>query len=132
MAKISEEEKIKRKYNRRVHLANERTFLAWIRTSIAIMAFGFIVEKFALFLKQIHVFFGKEPQLSTHGYSSYLGIFLIILGASMGVLSFIRYKKVEKQIDEDIYEPSLILDLLLILSLIAVAMFLIIYLFHSI
>jgi len=34
--------------NRRVHLANERTFLAWIRTSIGIMAFGFVVEKFGL------------------------------------------------------------------------------------
>ena len=36
--------------NRRVHMANERTFLAWIRTSIGIMAFGFVVEKFALFM----------------------------------------------------------------------------------
>jgi len=39
--------------NRRVHMANERTFLAWIRTSIAIMAFGFVVEKFGLFLRQV-------------------------------------------------------------------------------
>lgn len=34
------------------HMANERTFLAWIRTSIGIMAFGFVVEKFVLFIKQ--------------------------------------------------------------------------------
>jgi putative membrane protein len=34
-------------------MANERTFLAWIRTSIAIMAFGFVVEKFGLFLRQV-------------------------------------------------------------------------------
>lgn len=33
-----------RKKNTRVHLANERTFLSWIRTSIGIMAFGFVVE----------------------------------------------------------------------------------------
>ena len=33
------------------HAANERTFLAWVRTSIAIMAFGFLVEKFDLFLE---------------------------------------------------------------------------------
>lgn len=38
-------------HNRRVHLANERTFLAWIRTSIGIMAFGFAFEKFALFVR---------------------------------------------------------------------------------
>ena len=33
------------------HSANERTFLAWVRTAIAVMAFGFIVEKFDLFLE---------------------------------------------------------------------------------
>ena len=35
------------------HMANERTFLAWIRTSIGIMAFGFVVEKFALFIDKL-------------------------------------------------------------------------------
>ena len=35
--------------NCREHLANERTFLAWVRTSIAIIAFGFVIEKFSLF-----------------------------------------------------------------------------------
>ena len=39
------------------HLANERTFLAWIRTSIGIMAFGFVVQKFALFMRQVSLFF---------------------------------------------------------------------------
>ncbi len=47
-------------HNRRVHMANERTFLAWIRTSIAIMAFGFVVEKFSLFVKQMGYYLGKE------------------------------------------------------------------------
>ena len=50
------EKKAKKPHNRRVHLANERTFLAWIRTSIALMAFGFVVEKFALFLKEAEYF----------------------------------------------------------------------------
>jgi len=50
----------------------------------------------------------------------------------MGVLSFIRYKKVEKQIDADIYHPSLILDILLTLSVLAIGIFLVIYLIHSI
>jgi putative membrane protein len=35
------------------HAANERTFLAWVRTAIAIMAFGFVVTKFDLFLKVV-------------------------------------------------------------------------------
>ena len=43
-------EKIKSQGSAGDHLANERTFLAWIRTSIGIMAFGFVVVKFSLFL----------------------------------------------------------------------------------
>ena len=54
-----EEKKTDRPQNRRVHLANERTFLAWIRTSIAMMAFGFVVEKFALFVKEAEYFLMK-------------------------------------------------------------------------
>ncbi len=113
-------------------MANERTFLAWIRTSIGIMAFGFVVEKFALFLKQISYLLGREISVPSRGYSSVFGIFLVALGALMGVLAFIRYKKVERQIDEDTYQPSLILDLLLTISVLAVGIFLVIYLVHSI
>ena len=118
--------------NRRVHMANERTFLAWIRTSIGIMAFGFVVEKFALFLKQISYLMGKEVAPPPPGYSSIFGIFLVALGALMGILSFIRYKKVEKQIDEDTYQPSLILDIMLVLAVLVIGIFLVTYLVHSI
>lgn len=43
-------EKINIKKNTRDHLANERTLLAWVRTSIGIMAFGFVVFEFSLFI----------------------------------------------------------------------------------
>ena len=49
----------KKGFNRTDHLANERTFLAWIRTTLGIMAFGFVVEKFSFFIKQIATFLGK-------------------------------------------------------------------------
>jgi uncharacterized membrane protein YidH (DUF202 family) len=136
--KISEDTKIARVRNRRVHMANERTFLSWIRTSIGIMAFGFVVEKFSFFIREFSYFISKEPgQISeghqpSPGYSSVLGILLIGLGAAMGALAFIRYRKVECQIDSDTYQPSLILDILLTLSLLAIGIFLIIYLVHSI
>lgn len=136
--KVSEEKMEARVRNRRVHMANERTFLAWIRTSIGIMAFGFVVEKFALFIKQFSYFISRKPgqmvttnHAPTFGFSSVLGIFLIGLCAAMGVLAFVRYRKVECQIDSDTYQPSLILDILLTLSLFAIGIFLIIYLVHS-
>src|SRR5574340_1646476 len=103
MTEQREVEKSPKVRNRRVHMANERTFLAWIRTSIGIMAFGFVVERFSIFVKQASYFFGKEVSLPSRGYSAILGISLVALGALMGVLSFIRYKKVERQINEDTY-----------------------------
>jgi len=123
---------IPRVRDRRVHMANERTFLAWIRTSIAIMAFGFVVERFAIFTKQFSYIAGKAAAAPSRGYSTVFGIVLVALGALMGILAFIRYKKVEKQIDEDTYRPSLILDVLLMISILAIGMFLVIYLIHSI
>jgi uncharacterized membrane protein YidH (DUF202 family) len=132
-----EDQRPARVRNRRVHMANERTFLPWIRTSIGIMAFGFVVVKFALFIKQIASLLTKTgfPEMHViqppHGYSSFFGIVLVGLGALMGVLAFVRYKKVEKQIDEDTFQPSLILDILLTITILAVGIFLVVYLIHN-
>jgi uncharacterized membrane protein YidH (DUF202 family) len=140
MAEKTIETRQGRVQNRRVHMANERTFLAWIRTGIGIMAFGFVVEKFGLFIKQMNWFLMQSPTASSKspqaasafpGYSSILGLILIALGALMGVLAFIRYKRTERQIDDDTYHPSLILDVLLTLSVTAIGLFLLIYLWHS-
>ena len=119
------------------HMANERTFLAWIRTSVAIMAFGFVVEKFALFVRQLSSLLEKPGVSENHivhlplGHSSLFGIFLVGLGAAMGVLAFIRYKKVEKEIEEDTYRSSLLLDMLVTISILVVGIFLVFYLIHS-
>ena len=135
MSEIIEDKKSSGVQNRRVHMANERTFLAWIRTSIGVMAFGFVVEKFALFIKQMSLILGNaniENALPpSHGYSAIVGIFLVGLGTLMGLLAFVRYRKVERQIDEDTYQPSSMLDLLLTLSVLAVGIFLVVYLIHS-
>ena len=117
--------------NRRVHMANERTFLAWIRTSISIMAFGFVVERFALFVKQVSYYLGKVATPPPAGYSSVLGIILVGLGAIMGVLAFVRYKTVERQIDTDTFVPSMLLDILLTLAVLTVGVFLVFSLAHS-
>lgn len=119
----------------RDHMANERTFLAWIRTSIGIMAFGFVVEKFSLFMKQMDVVFGKsnaQPPLGlTHpiqGYSSIFGVFLVALGVVICLLAFIKYKKVEKQIESGSFQSSILLDIMITLSVFLIGIFLVIYL----
>ncbi|MFZ1805636.1 MAG: DUF202 domain-containing protein, partial [Cyclobacteriaceae bacterium] len=102
---------------------------------IGIMAFGFVVEKFALFLSQISVVLGKNNIKNTmpasHGYSAIVGILLVGLGTLIGLLAFLRYKKVERQINEDTYERSSLLDMMLVLIVLAVGIFLVLYLIHS-
>jgi len=135
MSETIEDRKSVKLLNRRVHMANERTFLAWIRTSIGIMAFGFVVEKFALFIRQMSLILGKSAIGNalppSHGYSEIVGIFLVGLGTLISLLAFIRYKKVERQIDEDTYRPSSILHILLTMLVLAVGVFLVVYLIFS-
>ena len=136
MDDTTEDKKPAKIRDRRVNMANERTFLAWVRTSIGIMAFGFVVEKFALFINKLSYFLGKpntsEAVPSSLGYSSIFGIVLVALGALMGVLAFIRYKKIEREINEDTYQPSLILDILITMAILVIGIFLVIYMIHSV
>ena len=117
------------------HMANERTFLAWIRTVIGIMAFGFVVEKFAFFIRKFSYFVDKTlPPEANHShleFSSIFGILLVAMGGLMGVLAFIRYKKVEWEINEGSYKPSLLLDIMVTLGIITIGIFLVFYMLHS-
>ena len=122
--------------NLRDHMANERTFLAWIRTSIGIMAFGFVVEKFSFFIKKFSYFFEKEVPIhvsaSAFSYSSIFGIVLVALGAMMGLLALIRYKKVEREIINNAYQPSIIIDIMVAMGIIIIGIFLIFYMIYTI
>jgi putative membrane protein len=95
------------------HLANERTFLAWIRTGIALMGFGFVVVKFALFIRQISLVLHKPgmPEPSP-AYSSQIGTMLIAVGIIMVFYAYIRYRITEKQLFQHEYRPSYLLALL--------------------
>lgn len=115
------------------HLANERTFLAWIRTSIAIMAFGFVVVKFALFVKQIALVVNeKADALPNRGYSAILGVVLVGIGVLMVLFSYFRYKRVERDLLSDTFHPSSKLSLWFTFAIILVGVLLIVYLVPNI
>lgn len=114
------------------HLANERTFLAWIRTSIALMGFGFVVVKFSLFIRQLALVLPGKVVLPTKGYSSEIGILLVAIGAAMALLSFFRYRSTEKQLMYHAYKPSFLLSVLLTVAILVISALLIYYLLPSI
>ena len=82
------------------HAANERTFLAWVRTAITVMAFGFLVEKFDLFLRiaAISATSGSTRPL-TPKYGAEAGLALIVVGLAMVAIATIRFLKTAKEID---------------------------------
>jgi putative membrane protein len=85
------------------HAANERTFLAWVRTAIAVMAFGFLVAKFDLFLKvaarSLDASDRQAVSLPRTDFGGAVGAILIIAGTVMVVLAAIRFAHLRRAID---------------------------------
>jgi putative membrane protein len=114
------------------HLANERTLLAWIRTSIALMGFGFVIVKFALFIRQISVALGNKVPVSGKGYSAVIGVIMVALGAIMATLAFFRYLNIEKQLNNNSFYPSKWLSALVTISIVIGSILLVLYLLPNI
>jgi putative membrane protein len=80
------------------YLANERTFLAWIRTSIALISLGFVITRLALWA---HVALKGMPEDSKHlSTSSVIGLGMMAIGAVIAMLAAWRYRVVNCAIDE--------------------------------
>jgi putative membrane protein len=111
------------------HAANERTFLAWVRTAIAVMAFGFLIERFDLFLKFAAPQLAQQ-QITPHGqaFANAAGLAFIGIGVAMIVLAGIRFIKTAKDIEteNDVPSPGERFDVVLavLLGLLGVALFL--------
>ncbi|HEX4240431.1 MAG TPA: DUF202 domain-containing protein [Steroidobacteraceae bacterium] len=87
----------------RVLFAAERTLLAWQRSAIALMGFGFVVERFGLFLRMV----AHQPEsVSQRDFSLALGVLLLLLGAAVALVSARQFRQVLKSLEPQVVPPK--------------------------
>jgi putative membrane protein len=112
------------------HAANERTYLAWIRTGVTLVALGFLVERFQIFLMEpaaTNRLSNPAVPLPTAAHGS---ITLIVVGMLAIIAATYRFFRIKKELDSDVtYNfKGTLLSLSLSLAVIALSVYLLIYL----
>jgi putative membrane protein len=107
------------------YLAAERTFLAWIRTGLALMGFGFVVARFGLFLRVLQA--GQaNPPAQGYGISVWFGTTLILVGVIVNILSARHHVRLVQDLNQGgsaFHRPSsLAIIVAVILAVIGLAM----------
>jgi uncharacterized protein (DUF302 family)/uncharacterized membrane protein YidH (DUF202 family) len=112
------------------YLAAERTLLAWIRTGLALMGFGFVVARFGLFLQQLKIM--ESPSaVQSYGLSLWFGTGLIVLGVVANILGGLHHLRLVRELDRgDTFHsrpstPAVAVTFLLALLGLAMAIYLI-------
>jgi putative membrane protein len=124
---MTEDSKIDRQ---REHQANERTFLAWLRTSIALIGFGFAIARFGIFLQQLQLtLMHQEDSTRPFFNSETLGVSLVIFGIVVIAIAAWRYNQVFWQIERGDYRANrwaiwLITAIVMILGLLSIPLLL--------
>jgi putative membrane protein len=106
------------------YLANERTFLAWVRTAVTIIALGFVVVKFGLVTREL----SGTLHTNTTRLSAPIGIALVILGGALVLAALERLRASDRDIATGTYHPQAMLTLVLAAGISLTAVLLAIYL----
>jgi putative membrane protein len=90
------------------HLANERTYLAWVRTALGLIGIGFVLARMGVFLRQLAIVSGSANHQEFRGGHEFLitGVFFLLLGATFCLGSGWYYQRSRKAIDAGQFEPA--------------------------
>ena len=104
----------------RVYFAAERTFLAWIRTGLALMGIGFAVSRFGLFLRELGAS-QSYVQAKTTGLSLWSGVALVALGVLVNIGATVRHFQLVHELSSGTWIPGRVSRNAVILALILAA-----------
>jgi putative membrane protein len=90
----------------RVYLAAERTFLAWVRTSVSLMGFGFVIARFALWTRE-YGFAGTPSSPAPPGVSTWLGFVMVCVGVCVCLLAAARHRAYVGALGRGVANPPL-------------------------
>jgi putative membrane protein len=112
----------------RDHLANERTFLAWMRTGITVVALGFVAAK----SDAVSNVMGSRPiHTGTGTVAAVVGVALVLAGMLIAGLGFIRFWQTRRNIDRGVVEFAATLDVTLAILVGLTGVLLAVYLIHT-
>ena len=105
----------------RDHLANERTFLAWVRTSITFIGLGFVVAKFGILLREVG---GSHVHPVTARAGAVVGVVLVLGGILTTLLAAVRFLHIRRDIKNSVinFSPTLDIALAVLLSLVSLVL----------
>jgi putative membrane protein len=104
-------------------LANERTFLAWVRTNIAVMSLGFVIARFSVWMGEVSLRMNPQTPVPRLGISAPLGECIIGLGALLTIFAAWRYHVVNRAIKRGEIEadPQMVVAVTVVILVAAIA-----------
>jgi putative membrane protein len=110
----------------RDHLANERTLLAWVRTAVATIVFGFAIGRFGIALRQLAA--AQGSRFRTTGLSLWFGTASMLIGVIIMVAAFLRFRRIQADIDREVFRTPRLLTIFVTAIVIVFGLALIVYL----
>jgi putative membrane protein len=100
----------------RVYLASERTFLAWIRTAISLMGFGFVIARFALWTREFSATAKATAIAVSPGFSTWLGVGMLGVGVVVSALAAMRHHDYIRDLERGVRNPPLYIKTSMIMA----------------